>query len=567
MALDTDYAKARVQTFRELVAGPPEKRDDSLSPEDRNILIQYDEQLTRDRKHNDRCGWYHHANTLSRLFVYAQETGQLAACLKDGDEGEQALDQITDWIHSQDYGGYSLQGHLSTIRVFAETILGELPERFEEIEPGAHVEEDPAPLPSNIVEYSDAIKMVVEVDSFRDKALILTQWSAGFRPMSELYTLQRKNVEIFDDHAEITLEPEGKTNRRSVILVVGSAMLRKWIEEEHPVHDDPEASMGPETFIWTKLNKNKHLCYGAMAERFTVAGDRAELEKDYSGQHLRRSAASVLAGQPYISERDLRQRFNWSPNSDAPEHYIAANSAATKVNVAMCRGRDVDGIKESPDTAPVLCPSCGDWTTRGLDSCIWCTHDLDDEQATFQQTMQDPRDAGEKDLAQMLLDGDVSASELRTIRKLEAQIKTERDLFEQIDDYIVKAEALEDAHETGGDSVSSLLGVTGLVGWASATVGEAAQRWTSTKHAAMTIHPGLEDYPPSRPRLAGVLLGWLAILSVAIPLLIMNSIFQDVVAGEPTAVLSAIIAAGIGLWLVHRDMPSLDEALDAAASE
>lgn len=567
MALDTDYAKSRVQAIRKLVAGPPDKRDDSLSDADRNVLIEFDENLTRDRQQNNRCGWYHHANLLSRLYVYAQETSQLAASLEPGDKGDKALDDITDWIHDQEYGGYSLQGHLSTVRVFADTVLDELPERFANIEPGKHVDEDPAPLPSNIVEYEDAIEMVTEVDSTRDKALILTQWSVGFRPMSELYPLQRKNVSLYEDHAEITLQPGGKTERRSVILIVGSAMLRRWIEEDHPVHDDPEASMGPETFLWVKQNKNEHLCYGAMAERFAVAGDRAELVKDHSGQHLRRSAASVLAGQPHISERDLRQRFSWSPRSNAPEHYIAANSAATQVNVAMCRGRDVDGIEESPDTAPVLCPSCGDWTTRGLDACIWCTHNLDEEQSTFQETMQDPRDAGEKDLAQMLLDGDVTASDLRTLRKLEGPIKTERDLFDELDDLIVKAEALEDAQDSSGDSVSSLLGVTGLVGWTSATIGEAAQRWTSTKHAAMTIHPGLEDYPPSPRRAAGVLLGWLAILVVAVPLLVSNGVVQDAVGGEPTAVLASVVAAGVGMWLLHRDMPTLDEALDAAATE
>jgi site-specific recombinase XerC len=566
MALDTDYAKARVKAIRKQVAGPPNERDHDLCDADRNILIAYDEQLTSDRKKSGRCGWYHHYNTLSRLYVYAQETGRLAECLEDGPQGKQALNTIIDWIHDQDYGGYSLQSHLSTLRVLADTILGELPKRFEEIEPSSHVEEDPAPLPSNIVEYADAIEMVEQVDLTRDKALILMQWSAGLRPMGELYGLQRKNVKLLDDHVEITLPTEGKTDRRSIIVVVGSAMLRRWIEIDHPVHDDPEASMGPETFLWTKPNKNQHLGYSALAERFSVAADRANLEKDHSPQHFRRSAASVLAGQPYISERDLRQRFSWSSNSDAPEHYIAANSKPTQVNVARCRGMDVDSIEESPDTAPILCPRCGDWTTRGLDACLWCEHNLDDEQITIDQPMAHPDNAGEKDLAGMILDGDITADELRTLRKLEGPIKTERDLFDQLDELIVKAEALEDAQASSGDTLSSLLGVSGVIGYVSAAAGAVAQRWASAKHAAMTIHPGFEQYPPSRKTSAKLLGGWVLILAAAIPLWISTGILQKAVDGEPTAVGAVIVAVAAGVWLLHRDLPDVDDAIEAATT-
>jgi len=262
------------------------------------------------------------------------------------------------------------------------------------------------------------------------------------------------------------------------------------------------------------------------------------------------------------------ERFSWARTSDAPWHYISAHSNSTNAKVLASRGQEVEDLHDEPETAPILCPDCGEWAMRGLSECVACDVALDPEQTVLEQrACESPQKAGEKSLAEMVLDGDITAADLRTLRRLETPIKTEHDLFKNLDELIVKAEALEDAMDQQGKDVSSLLGVTGLVGWTSATVGEAAKRWTSTKHAAMTIHPGLEDYPPSRPRLAGVLLGWLAILSVAIPLLLSNSIFQDVVAGEPTAVLSAIIAAGIGLWLVHRDMPSLDEALDAATAE
>jgi len=567
MALDQNYAKQRVQSIRKLVAGPPEERTDKLTDEDRNILIEFDEELTKDRKRNNRCGWLHHCNILQRLFVYAMETGALADSLDGGDAGATALDRITDWIHDQDYTGHSLQGHMSTLRVFADTVCDEMPAHYAEIEPSQWVEEDPTPLPSEIIEYEQAIEMVKQVELIRDKALILIQWSAGLRPVTALHTLQRKHIEIADDHVKITLERDGKDDRRTIICIVGSALLRKWIGDEHPVHDDPEDEMDAETYIWTDKDKNELLSYGGMATRFTVAGDRADIQGDYSPQGLRRSAASNLAKQPYINERDLRHRFSWSYGSDAPEHYIREFGEATAVNVARCRGRAVenmDGLNEMPDVDTIPCPHCGDYTTRGLDECIWCEHNLEEEQLTIDRTMRDPRAAGERTIAEKLLDGDISSEELRTLRKLETHIKTNHDLFEDLDDLIVKAEALEESRDDTGDTVSGVTGPAGALAAVSDKISSAASIYSQKKHAALSIDPTWSRYPPSKPRLAGILLGWTVILGIAIPVWVQNEIAQTAMSGDPTAVTAAVMSFAIGCYLVVRDLPTIDDALTRA---
>jgi site-specific recombinase XerC len=568
MALDNTYAKERVEAIRKRIVDPPEDADKDLTNEDRNILIEFDRELAEDRQANSRCGWYHHGNLLHHLFVFAAETNALAESLEPGTSGDRALNDILTWIHNQDYSGYTVQGKLSTLRVFASTVLDEMPPRFENIEPSKHVEEDPAPLPSNIIEYSDAIEMAASMDPIRDRALIMSQWSAGLRPMEELYTLQRKNVEILDDHVVISLPSEGKTDRRDVILLVGSPLLKKWITECHPVHDDPEASMGPGTFIWTRKNKNKHLRYGSLTARFREAGENVGIEKDHSPQHFRRSAASVLAAQPYISERDLRIRFSWSPNSDAPEHYIAANADATKVNVARCRGQDVDNVSDSPDTAPIVCSRCGDWTTRGFDECVWCNHNIDREQATFERSMSDPRDTGDKTLEEMILDGDVGPDDLKTLQQLEGAIKTKPDLFEQLDDLITKAEALEAAQTEPDEKVVAGIGIESMVSYAwSAAVSKAKQCVDRTK-AALVVHPD-EPAPLSRDEKMTLYRDQAILVLLSIPLWTgavpgMDSLVGGLLAFEPSAVIATVLAAGWGLIGWYRSFPSLDEAVAAA---
>jgi len=563
MALDTGYAKSRVEAIRRQVAGPPDERTDELTDEDRDILIEFDEGVSRDRKRNNRCGWYHHKNLLTRLFVFAIETDSLADSLKDGEHGEKALDRILDWIHGQDYSGYTVQGYLSTLRVFADTVCDDVPERFDEIEPGEHVDEDLAPLPSNVIEFADMIAMVEEVDMLRDKALISTQWDGGFRPMEELYTLQRKNITLGEDHILITLPTnDGKTDRREILILSAAPYLRKWITEEHPVHDDPEDSMGPETFIWVKENENELPRYNTIAERFRVAGERAGLEKDHSAQHLRRSSASILAGQPHISERDLRKRFSWAKGSLAPEHYIAAFSTDTQVSVARCRGRDVEGIEEKPDTASVPCTQCGRWTMRGVEECVWCSHNIDPDQQTFQPTMADPRTAGKKSLKEMILDGEVTHDELKTLQKLEHEIKTNQDLFDELDQLMAKAKALEDDSNWSG-RVGSALGIPGAVAWASATAGGIAKRTAEVKHAALSLHPGFEDYPPKGPRLAKVVAVQTLWTATFVGMLAANGSLTRLMNGNVLEWAVAILGLSLGTLMVARAIPTPEEAVDA----
>jgi len=568
--VDQDRSKQRVNTLRATITDT--QADHNLDPHDRDVLIQFDEELSRDRKANNRCGWYHHASLLTDAYLHATEhPGALHTSLQPGDAGKRALETLTTWIHDQDFSDYTVQDKLSALRVVAATVLGgedHLPEHYQQIEPGSHVDEDPAPLPGNIVEYADLLDMLEVTSCPRDRALFATEWAGGMRPKT-LWLLQYNQVEFHDDHALITLPKRGKSDRRTIILVVGSQLLKQWVLEEHPVHDDPEAELGPDTYIWTHQDRNTHLAYGSLQQRFYAAGDRADITIDHSPQHFRRSAASVLAGQPHITERDLRQRFAWAPTSSAPEHYIAAHAPDTRINVARSRGANVEGLEERPDTAPVVCPRCGEWTTRGLPQCIWCPQSLDSEQATFtgpeQAAMQNPAAAGERSLADLILSKDVTADDLRVLQRLEPQIKSEPNLFEDLDELIARADAIADVDPDGSEGYA--MNPLGLVGWLSARASAVGRRWARAKHAALRIHPGFAHYPPRGTRLAGLLAGWVLVLTAAGGTIASTGLLEELAAGEPEAVGALVVALTVGAWLVHRDIPSVEDAVAAAVDE
>jgi hypothetical protein len=204
---------------------------------------------------------------------------------------------------------------------------------------------------------------------------------------------------------------------------------------------------------------------------------------------------------------------------------------------------------------------------RGLSECVQCTVALDPEQTTWERrTCEDPRKVGEKSLAEMVLAGDVTADDLRTIRRLETPIKTEHDLFKDLDDLILKAEALEDAVDQQGDSVSSLLGVGGLLGHLSSAATALGEKWLRRTHAALTVHPGYEEYPVKGPRLVGLVASWVVLLATTVATLATTGLLATITSDAAMAMV-AIASVGVGLGLVGRALPSIEDSLLAAASD
>ena len=562
MGIDTSAARDRVMALRKRIVDP-EDEDDLLCPPDRNALIEFDENLARDRRDNNRCGWYHHGNLLSRLYILSSETDALAATLDD-EAGQDAVDNVTDWIHSQEYADYTVQGMLSALRVFADTTLDvdgdELPDRFANIEPGAHVDDDRSPMPSNVVEYDHMLQMVEAADHPRDKALIATEWDGGPRPMEELYTLQYKHVDIRDDHVVINFpEQDGKTVKRSLLLVVASPLLKRWIQKEHPVHDDPEAELGPDTFIWTRQDENKLPHYNTISERFRVAGEEAGLNVEHSAQHLRRSSASIYARKG-ATERHLRQRYGWSAHSPAPEHYVATFSTSTQIHTAHIRGRDIDEFEEPKDTAPVPCENCGDWTLRDLNYCVYCEYDRSDEQTTLDEhTMSNPHTAEELSFEEKILRGILTVDDLKTLIEVRPNYRAGEKIFEGLETNVERAKGLR---ETRSDTPNAVTGPVGLAGYYTAAAGATARGRARAKHVAMELHPGLEHYPPSPKRGAGIIAGQLAIVVAAVVTLSMAGILESLAAGEPTAVAALVISLVVGVAMVVRDLPTVDDAVE-----
>ena len=562
-------AKRRVERLREHIAGPPEKRIDGISDVDRDAIIEFDKRLVEDREDSARCGWKHHRNLLSHLRDFAVETDGLAQSL-DEDNGRRGKKKLTRYIHRNYDNQYSVQAKLSTIRIFAQTVLDvdELPKRFAEIEPGEHVTNDPAPLPEQVIEYGELIQMITSVNLLRDKALLSTQWDGGLRPMEELYPLQRKQLTINDDHIIITLpRTNGKTERRQILITVGMPYLKAWLRN-HPAWDDPEVPVDPETdtiedlppelYIWTDSRKNSLLSYGGFGERFRAAGDAAGIGKETSGQHFRRSSASIMARQAEIGERDLRMIYDWSYFSSSPEHYIAAHSEGVLVNVAMARDHEVKDVEEDPEVSPIPCEQCLDWTMRGVNECVHCGYNLDVEQETLGTRPIEHPEADDMRIHEKVIKGHVTADDLESVEKVQSDIRAMgQKFFDQLSDLKRHAEA---AQNNGMKTYGGLAGFAGaVVGAGMGATERAAAAWARAKHEGMKRSPEFAYYPEMPVhRQVGLGVGLGLLLTVALGTMYTSGTFQELAAGDPLAWIPVLLGAVYTVWLFDRELPSAE---------
>lgn len=263
--------------------------------------------------------------------------------------------------------------------------------------------------------------------------------------------------------------------------------------------------------------------------------NRAAKSAGYGGwetspQHFRRSCASYVASMPESGEQDLRRQFGWSLFSSAPGHYIAKFGPSTDINIGRGYGVDPDGVDELPPLGPIVCERCNEYTVRHFDECIHCGLNIDDEQQQLPTTGEISHpDQGEMDLNDMVIDGEVTAAELRALQKLEPHIKTERDVFEDLDKLIAVAERLKEHEET---TANALLGVTGLL--ASGT--RRVISWLKDAHCGMTVSPGFDGYPPTGRDVAGIATGTLLTMLVATPIYLSTATGQAAIGGDGGAI-------------------------------
>ena len=480
------------------------------------------------------------------------------------DFGEERLNELLEWVQNQEYSGNYIHKLLITIKTYGEICGGEdVQYRFEAIKPGRFREDNQAPNPSNVLTWRDAINMAQTRSHLRDRALILTAWGAATRPESELSELKYKHLQWAGDHYKLTIPWNGKTGERTIRLYPGAATLRRWIEHEHPVHDDPEASLGPDTYLWTQLTQNKRVTYATISHIFNEAGEDAGISKDHNPRHFRRSRASYLAGKPTISEHELRAFCGWETNSPAPTAYVTKFREDIDRNIAMADGASTKSLEKVKVVAPVECNHCDQLTERGQEHCVCCGAEVDEDvhKQTFE--LADPETEG-KTLFELVKDKNITADDIESLRKLRPLIKHQGDkIWDDIDMLKAAVDSLDRGNcVTGPGSYGAQLSAA-----VATAAGSATAAWARARSKAAEIHPDMigpsQMSPKRKVSAATTITGGFAVMLV---LMYLDGSLQALASGDPVEWLAAVIA--IVFWKVLMDRNfDIEEARAAAADE
>ncbi|WP_176819525.1 tyrosine-type recombinase/integrase [Halopenitus persicus] len=430
-------------------AGSDGSTDPEIDDRDRGILLEFYNRIQTINRDKNRFGKARILTLLDTMILTSKHVDvALEETLLDGEDGEQAVDAVADWMDDH-YLKNSLDTRYACFKIWGEVMTpgDDQPDRFEKLTLN-NGPADPTPKASNVLRYpTEVIKAIQVQNNIRDKAIVATCWSAGGRPETELHKLIIEEVEVEDGFVRLSIPEDTKTGSREVHMHPGAPFLVKWIEN-HPGHN-VDGGLQPEMPLWANIRSGygdvyDRISYNQFTKPFDTAKEKTDIQKKLTGQHCRRSRASDLAAKTYISQVDLERRFGWARESDSPRHYIVKFDESSEDRIAAADGVDIDPGAQTTNIAPVRCEGCGRWTERHVDECIWCGTAIPADALEIQAT---PAIVEEANLLDMIVDGEVTARDLQALRKLEPVIKQRSDLFERLDAYIRHARQVDKSVE------------------------------------------------------------------------------------------------------------------------
>jgi integrase len=540
-------------------------RSPHLSDQDKIGLCGFDKALRDENNRENNRKPVTRSLYLCTARLLQKDSGLLLHTTDAGDEGKERLNDLLEWVQNQGYSGNYIHKLMITIKTYGELCgSDEVQARFEPITPGQWREDNKPPNPSNVLSWADALEMADTRRHTRDQAIIVGLWGSACRPKSEFHELKYKHVEWCGDHYKISVPWDGKTGERTIRLYPGAATLRKWIEQEHPVHDDPDATLGPETYLWTKLDKNEHISYDTISTVTGEAGEAVGLNKDYNPRHFRRSRASYLAGKPTISGHELRNFCGWEINSPAPRAYISKFRKDIDRNIAMADGASTETIDDVQVVAPIHCNHCDQVTERGREDCVWCSATVDEELHEQAFGLEDPETEG-MNIFEIIKEQGITADDIESLERLRPLIKQQGDrLYDDI-------EMLKRAVE-GMDSGNCVTGPGSYLARLSAGIataaGSATEAWGRAKAKAAAIHPTMiAPSQMSTRRKAWFYTSMVGSLVMMLVVLYIDGALQDLASGDPTEWLGLLLAVAFWKWLMDRNFPDIEEARAAAREQ
>jgi integrase/recombinase XerD len=228
------------------------------------------------------------------------------------------------------------------------------------------------------------IQLVIETSrSVRDKAFVNVLWEAGAR-IAEIGN--RYLHDVVPAPVGYTLELDGKTGRRSVLVVSSAPLLAQWLNN-HPFKTNPDAPL----WVHEHAPTPRLLMYPAMRKLLNELFRTAGITKRVHPHLFRHSRATYCLATGLMTEAQAKAYFGWAPNSDQLATY--AHLLASDANAAILRENNlVEQKKVSEELKAVTCYRCQELNSPTSDYCARCNAVINLHKAYEHQQLHDAKE-------------------------------------------------------------------------------------------------------------------------------------------------------------------------------
>ncbi|WP_348613594.1 tyrosine-type recombinase/integrase [Halobaculum rarum] len=346
---------------------------------DRESIREFDDALTLMKSNYST---YRHLKLLRHVTILAERVGGVNAALTD----KEAAKNIVRWIHRNYDNEETNQDYRVALKVFGRHVSDEgvggdpyePPASLDWIQSSTSNNYDPAPKPSDMLDWHDDILPMIEAtEHARDAAAIALQFDAGLRGF-EFKDLTYGDVTDHEHGLQVTAD--GKQGRRTVLLIPSVPYVRDWLDE-HPTPSDRDAP------LWSKLTEGEKISYRMLTKVFKKPAARAEVDKPVTLTNFRKSSASYHASKG-LSQAHLESRYGWVRGSTTASRYITIFGEDADNELAKLHGLEVNE-GETQHIGPVDCPRCGYQEKREAHFCSRCGQAMRVEAAGKTEDLQD----------------------------------------------------------------------------------------------------------------------------------------------------------------------------------
>lgn len=227
---------------------------------------------------------------------------------------------------------------------------------------------------------SDIQSVISVCRTSRDRALVSTLWETGGR-IAEIGN--RHLQDAVPATVGYTLELDGKTGRRSVLVVSSAPLLAQWFND-HPFKNDLDAPL----WVHLRTDAPRLLMYAALRKLLIELFRQAGITKRVYPHLFRHSRATYCLATGLMTEAQAKAYFGWAPNSAQLATY--AHLLASDANNAILRENNLVAAREHHDELRATkCYRCGELNPNMAEYCTRCGAVLDLKRAYEHQQLHD----------------------------------------------------------------------------------------------------------------------------------------------------------------------------------